>query len=316
MKALILAGGFATRLWPLTIDKAKPLLPIANKAIISHIVDKIPENVSIIVSTNAIFANDFKAWRELYKERDIEIFVEDADSDSGKKGALRAVGLVIETFKINEELITIGGDNVFDFDLIKMLEMAGGKPTLAAFDVKDLEEAKKYGIVVADGSAIINFEEKPENPKSTLAGTCCYYFPVNTLAHIVKTSLEMPDKLGAIFTSFLENGFEPRVFAFDSYWNDIGSFKAYVETHVAMGETSVPEKFLGSGLGNVFEGVNYIDPSCKITNSKIKDSIILEGTIIENCDIDSSIIDKNCEFRNLELYQEIVKQNVVLFNQF
>ncbi|NCS99879.1 hypothetical protein GW765_02760 [Candidatus Parcubacteria bacterium] len=316
MKALILAGGFATRLWPLTIDKAKPLLPIANKAIISHIVDKIPKDVPIIVSTNAIFSNDFKVWRELYKERDIEIFVEDADSDSGKKGALRAVGLVIETYKINEELLTIGGDNVFDFDFAKMLEMTGGKPTLAAFDVKDLEEAKKYGIVVANGSIITNFEEKPEAPRSTLAGTCCYYFPANTLSHIVKTSFEMPDKLGAIFTSFLEHGFEPRVFPFDGYWNDIGSFRAYVETHVAMGEASVPEKFLAIELGNSFEGVNYIDPSCEIRDSKIKDSIILQNTIIVNCDIHSSIIDKNCEFHNLELYQEIVKKDVVLFNEF
>ena len=101
----------------------------------------------------------------------------------------------------------------------------------------------------------------------------------------------------------MEHGFEPRVFPFDGYWNDIGSFRAYVETHVAMGEASVPEKFLAIELGNSFEGVNYIDPSCEIRDSKIKDSIILQNTIIVNCDIHSSIIDKNCEFHNLELYQ-------------
>ena len=75
MKALILAGGFAKRLWPLTLDKAKPLLPIAGKPVISHIVEKIPPQISIVVSTNEMFAGDFSDWRASHPQRDITIYV-------------------------------------------------------------------------------------------------------------------------------------------------------------------------------------------------------------------------------------------------
>ena len=78
MKAIILAGGFATRLWPLTENKAKPLLHLKDKALISHIVEGLPQSVEIIVSTNAVFEEAFLNWAKEYSNRSIEIFVEDS----------------------------------------------------------------------------------------------------------------------------------------------------------------------------------------------------------------------------------------------
>lgn len=314
MKALILAGGFATRLWPLTIDKAKPLLPISDKPIISHIVEKIPSDIPVIVSTNAVFESDFRAWRDTHPERDITIFIEDSSSDKGKKGALAAIALVIQKFNIEEDLLMIGGDNFFQFSLPAFLDRFDGRPLLAACDIRDIEEAKKYGVVVADGTDIVDFQEKPNEPKSTLAGTCCYLFPKEHLTEIVTYAGQHPDKLGGIFEHYLAIGANPQVFTFIDYWNDIGSFRAYIDTHVFTGKTSVPQKFCDPSLNNTFEGVNYIDQSCVIENATIKNSIIMPGTIIKNGEIDSCIIDRDCELENIDLMYEIVKQGTVVLN--
>ncbi len=314
MKVLILAGGFATRLWPLTIDKAKPLLPIAGKPMISHLVDALPKELSIIVSTNAVFAKDFFDWKRAYPSRNIEIFVEDANAEKGKMGAAKAVVLVIESFNIQEDLLILGGDNIFLFKLTDFLASLKGKPALAAFDIQDVEKAKKFGVVIADGKRIVDFEEKPEQPKSTLVGTLCYYFPASVLGEVKKTALARPDNLGGIFEHLLKIGTEPEVFEFREYWNDIGSFHAYIDAHKFLGGVSVPESLLDPALANQFEGVNYIEEGVHILNSVVRDAIIMRGTILRNCTVSESIIDKDCEFSDLDMHREIIRQGTVLLS--
>jgi len=314
MHVLILAGGFATRLWPLTIDRAKPLLPLAGQALVSHLVDKIPANIPIIVSTNAAFADDFKAWREKHSERNITIYIEDTDSDAGKKGALKAVSLVIDEFKIAEDFLVLGGDNFFDFDLQPFLQDGIESPFLAAHDIHDLEMAKKYGVVVSDGDKIIDFQEKPLEPKSTLVGTLCYYFPSEYLQDIHDAAEIMPDKIGGIFEYFLEKGYQPKVHAFKEYWNDVGSFQAYIDAHMFIGGSSIPEKLKDTQLNNIFSGVNYVEDGVEMKNVKLSNSIVLAGTSLENCSIEGSIIDNNCEFKNVDIHSEIIKRGTILLN--
>lgn len=312
MKALILAGGFATRLRPLTNDKAKPLLPIADRPIISHIVDRIPSDVPIIVSTNAAFRADFEAWRATHPEHDITIFVEPAASNEVKIGALGGVRLAIETFKIDEDLLVIGGDNVFSFSIEDFLASGSGQPLLAVYDIADLEAAKRYGVVIADGRRVVSFQEKPPEPKSSLVSTCCYHFPATFLPHIVEAAKLSPDRLGSVFEYFLNQGIESHVFRFAEYWNDIGSLDAYIDAHARLGHPSIPEALLLPELHNVFEGVNCIHEPCVMTNCRVKDSIILEGGTFENCRIESSIIDRDCNLNNAEIVRQIVEQKTVL----
>jgi glucose-1-phosphate thymidylyltransferase len=314
MKALILAGGFATRLWPLTMNKAKPLLPIADKSIISHIIDKIPADIPIVVSTNKAFQDDFFAWRKTHADRNITVFIEDSKDDSGKKGALGAIRLVINEFKIDDDLLVIAGDNYFSFQITDFINAFDGRPMLAAYDVRSVDEAKKYGVVITDGKRIVDFQEKPAQPKSTLASTGCYLYPQKILNHIISAAEQMPDVLGGPFNYFLEHDIPADIYAFDEYWNDIGTFNAYVDAHMSSGCAHVPEHLAQDHLGNTFEGVNYIDADCIIKNCHIKDSIVLSGSRLHNCAIKESIIDKECEFHNLELSKEIVKQKTVVFN--
>jgi len=311
MKALILAGGFAKRLWPLTLDKAKPLLPVAGKPVISHIVDKIPSDVSIIVSTNAAFADDFHEWRDVHANRDITIFVEPAQSEGTKKGALAAVALAIRELGIDEDLLLIGGDNFFTFPVTDFLNKVSTQPAIVAHDIGDREEAKKYGVVIADGHRIQGFQEKPTQPLSTLVGACFYFFPHAHLPAVLETADDMPDRLGGIFERFLERGVEAHVFSFPGYWNDIGSFGAYLDAHVQSGaDLDIPSALLNDALGNTFEGVNHIDPTAKIIGSRICDSIVLPGAVIENCTVESCIVDRDTEIMDEERVNEIIRAGV------
>jgi len=307
MKTLILAGGFAKRLWPLTSDKAKPLLPIAGKPVISHIVDRLEEKSSIIVSTNEMFAADFHAWRAGYPERDITIFVEPTVSEDQKTGALGAVALALDALAIDEDVLLVGGDNFYTFDIQDFLAFTSGAPTLAVYDLGSLEQASRYGIVMTDGRRVVDFEEKPQHPRSTLAGTCCYFFPKHTLTHVRAAAREMPDKLGGVFEWFLKNGIESHAYAFSGYWNDIGSFKAYVEAHVhAGGHLPVPEHLKDPGLGNTFEGVNYIEEGCDIRGTRLKDSIVLAGSVLYGCNIDTCVVDQST-LQDAVVAEQIVK---------
>ena len=95
MKCLILASGFGTRLYPLTRDKAKALIEYKGKPLLTHMVEKIPHNIDILIATNRKFEVDFRRWRENI-ERKVEIGIEDVWTDKEKKGALGSLTFWVE----------------------------------------------------------------------------------------------------------------------------------------------------------------------------------------------------------------------------
>ena len=218
MKCIILAGGFATRLWPLTENKAKPLLHLKDRPLISHIVEKLPKEIEIIISTNAVLEDEFKEWAKQFEDRNLKIFVEDSAGDELKKGALGATAFVIETEGINEDLMLLAGDNYFGFDMKDMIERFTDNPLLAAYDIKDLEKAKKFGVVVQQDGKAVEFQEKPEQPKSTLVSTGCFLFPAKNLQDIVHYAKEKNDDLGGVFEYLIQKGEDIDVFNFDEAW--------------------------------------------------------------------------------------------------
>src|SRR5687768_2197658 len=138
MKAFILAGGFATRLWPLTESRAKPLLPLAGKPMLSHIVEKIPPNIPVIVSTNAAFGEGFYAWKKTLQRDTIEIAIEQTTHDDQKLGTNGAVAQWITATNLKEDLLLITGDNYLGFSIEEFAKAATpGHPLLAAYDLKD-----------------------------------------------------------------------------------------------------------------------------------------------------------------------------------
>ena len=151
MHAFILAGGFATRLWPLTEKRAKPLLPLAGKPLISHLVEGIPSDIPVTVSTNAAFRDSFTEWKEASGRDNLTIVIEDSEADDHKLGALGATAQWITQESIDDDLLLLTGDNYCGFAISDFL--AAGQPghaLIAAHDIGDIDRAKQFGTVITE----------------------------------------------------------------------------------------------------------------------------------------------------------------------
>src|SRR5690349_7262082 len=160
MKVLILAAGYATRLYPLTLTQPKPLLPVAGKPMIDYVLDNIaPIGVDrVYVVTNAKFATHFQKWADDYRAKKAKIeftIVNDGSTDdSNKLGAIGDINLVLDKEKIADDLIVVAGDNLFSETVEGFGKFAREKkaPVLPVYDVGSLEQIKKYNSISIDQS--------------------------------------------------------------------------------------------------------------------------------------------------------------------
>jgi len=238
MKAVVLAGGYAKRLLPLTKNKPKPLLKVSNKAIIEYVlkeIETIDEIDEIFVSTNAKFEDNFKKWFKEYRsDKKIKLIVEPTMAEGEKLGAIGGIGFLIGNVGLDEDVLIIGGDNIFEFKLRAFVDFFKEKENsaLALYDIKDKEKVKgRYGIGVLDENRkMIDFQEKPAKPQSSLVSTACYLFTKKDLG-LIKKYLEQgnnPDAMG-FFITWLHKKEKVFGFVFEDSWFDIGSFEALEE---------------------------------------------------------------------------------------
>lgn len=191
MKLIILAAGYATRLYPLTLDQPKPLLEVAGKPMIEHVLSSLAGIGNIdhtYIVTNAKFAGHFERWVQAYKlshqGANISVVNDQTTDESNRLGAIGDLNLVLRQEAINDDVVLVAGDNLFSDNLSSFGEFCGSQsvPVLAVYDVGDLEEIKKYNAIEIDeADQITYFEEKPADPKSTLTGIALYYYPQSAL---------------------------------------------------------------------------------------------------------------------------------------
>lgn len=194
MKLIILAAGYATRLYPLTLNRPKPLLPVAGKPMIEHVLDNLAPVTEIdhaYVVTNAKFADHFQKWAEQYGARNtgvaFTIINDGSTDDSNKLGAIGDLDLVLSQAAVEDDIVVVAGDNLFSESLGEFGRFVIEKnaPVLAVYDVGDLEAIRKYNSIEVDGEGRITFfEEKPAAPKSTLTGIALYFYPKSALPAI------------------------------------------------------------------------------------------------------------------------------------
>ncbi|HEY2102587.1 MAG TPA: nucleotidyltransferase family protein [Chthoniobacterales bacterium] len=242
MNVLILAAGYATRLYPLTLNKAKPLLEVAGKPMIGWLVDGlrgIDGIETIFVVTNAKFAADFEKWAEEYgkahPEFDFKIINDGSTSDADKLGAIGDINLVLTREQLSgTDLLMIAGDNLFSNSLAAFVTQArGAEAAVAVYDVGDLEQVRKYGNVQVDSSGVItNFEEKPAKPTTTLAAIALYYYSAEVLS-LVTTYIAAgnnPDQPGR-FIQWLYKRKPVKTVKISGKWFDVGSKETLEEAN-------------------------------------------------------------------------------------
>lgn len=242
MNVLILAAGYATRLYPLTLTQPKPLLPVAGKPMIEYVLDNLApiEGIDqVFVVTNAKFAGHFQQWADAYntgpRRFRFKIINDGSTDDSNKLGAIGDMHLVLTREQLADDLIVVAGDNLFNQGLGDFGAFCRKKdaPVLAVYDVGNLEEIRKYNsISIAEDGRITYFEEKPANPTSTLTGIALYYYPRASLPLIRQYVAEgnNPDQPGRL-VQWLYTRTPVYTWRVPGLWYDIGSKETLEEAN-------------------------------------------------------------------------------------
>jgi glucose-1-phosphate thymidylyltransferase len=241
MKAIVLAAGYATRLYPLTETVAKPLLPVGGRPMLDYLIDamrEVDELDAIHVVTNHKFAQDFADWAE--QHAGVTVHDDGTTSEDDRLGAIGDVAFVVDRAGLNaDDLLVIAGDNLFDYslaDYVTWWHGKGGASAVVLYDVGDLELVKKYSSVDVDGDErLTDFTEKPEHPTSTLVATAAYIYDRAHVAllHTYLAESNAPDQPGR-FLGWLVPRAPVYGYTVTGDWRDIGDANQLLEADNAL----------------------------------------------------------------------------------
>jgi len=188
MKAILLCAGFATRMYPLTLNFPKPLLNVAGKPVLDYLLDQIetmPEIEEVCIVSNNRFFDRFLHWlqvheqRGTYKRLKFSVFNDGANDDETRLGACGDLRLAFEAIGSPEQVLVAGGDNIFRFRFNDLVErfLSGDTHRIAALPEQDPQNLQKTGVLeFGDGDRVIRLHEKPLNPPSNWVCPPLYCF--------------------------------------------------------------------------------------------------------------------------------------------
>ncbi|MGB9963807.1 sugar phosphate nucleotidyltransferase [Halobacterium sp. CBA1126] len=320
MKAVVLAGGYATRLWPITKHRPKMFLPVGDSTVIDEIFadleadDRVDE---VFVSTNERFAEDFREYLADSEFEKPTLTVEDTSEEDEKFGVVGALAQLVDREDVDDDLVVVAGDNLISFDVAEFVDFFEAKetPVLAAYDVGSLERAKSYGLVDLDGDEVVDFQEKPEHPKSTLVSIACYAFPRETLPDL-DTYLaegENPDEPGW-FIQWLQARRSVHAFTFEGAWFDIGTPESYLDAvrwkldgdNLVSDDATVENTTIGENV--------HVMGDAELRNSSVDNSVIFPDATLRDCDVRDSIIDEKTHLENIDFAGALIGAHTKISN--
>lgn len=239
MKAIILAAGYATRLYPLTLNIPKPLLRVTpEKAVIDFIVEDLAgvkglDEISVV--TNHKFYPDFIRWSSGRKQPcSLDVLDDGTISNHDRLGAVGDIVYAVKKKKLDSDIVVVGGDNLFDRGFEKFFDFAFSKKpsaSLGIFDIKSKKEAGHFGVVSVDSlGRVVSFEEKPARPRSSYVATCLYYFPKETLEFLFRYAADpktLKDAPGNYIRWLMQKSSVYGFMLGHGHWHDIGHFDSY-----------------------------------------------------------------------------------------
>jgi glucose-1-phosphate thymidylyltransferase len=242
VKAVILAAGYATRLYPLTLDRPKALLPVGGRTMLDRLFEQL-EGVDgldeVYVVTNAKFAGSFRDWAAGRSGLPVRIVDDGTVDEETRLGAIGDLALTIREAGLDDDLIVLAGDNLFSESIAPFpaFALAKGGAALGVYDVGDLEAIRRYAVIELDADdRVTRLEEKPDEPRSTLAGIALYFYPRSGLGFVADYLAEgnNPDQPGR-----LVQWLYPRTPVYGwrvpGRWYDVGSKETLAEADAAFG---------------------------------------------------------------------------------
>ncbi len=240
MKAIVLAAGYAMRLYPLTKDRPKALLPIGGRAMLDYLMDgiaSIPEIDEVYIVSNSRFAAQFGAWaedaRRRYAHLSIDVLDDGTDSNDNRLGAVGDIRFALEQKRIDDDVLIAASDNFFTFPLNDFVDdfRRHGRDTLLGAHLGWTEELKRFAVATLDGEGrVTSLIEKPSEPASDIAIYALYLYRRDTLPLIFQylDAGNDPDAPGH-FPEWLYRRRDLRVYRFTGECIDIGTPEAYRE---------------------------------------------------------------------------------------
>lgn len=237
MKVVVLAAGYATRLYPLTENFPKPLLEVNGKSILDYLIedlDKIDEINEHIIVSNAKFAHIFEDWAQKCNyTKPVTVLNDGTTSNETRLGAVRDILFAIEEKNIDEDIFVIAGDNLIDFSFSRFIDFAKAKNASAVLVnyEEDIEELRRCGVMVPDENMrIVSMEEKPREPKSNWCVGPFYYYRKEDLCW-VKQGIEDGCGVDApgSFVCYLCEKTDVYAMEMPGTRFDIGGFESYEE---------------------------------------------------------------------------------------
>ena len=233
MDSIVLAGGFAKRMLPLTKNTPKQLLDVAGEPMLSHVLKSL-EEISperVIISVNSFFSSHFSQFIDDYSgPLNLQLFVESSENEEEKLGALGALNLLFSELNITGPVFIAGGDNLSNFDLSAMVSKSErtNRDVIGLYDVEDNNLAKLYGIAELKSDRIVDFVEKPSEPKSTLAATAYWLLSTDGISNFFDyiNSGGDRDALGNFLAWNIKRN-EVLSVSYRGTWYDIGDLDSY-----------------------------------------------------------------------------------------
>ena len=233
MKCIILAAGYATRLYPLTENFPKPLLKVGEKPILDWLIDDIRTADMVdefIVISNHRFANHFEEWAAAHPFP-ITVVDDGTSTNETRLGAVRDIQFAVDKLSIDDDALILAGDNVLDFSLVPFVRFGveNNCSCIMCYEENELARQQRTAIITIDGeNTITGYEEKPREPKSNLAVPPFYYYRNEDL-HRIPEALEAGcgyDAPGS-FAAWLSQQTPMKAWRMPGRRYDIGNLESY-----------------------------------------------------------------------------------------
>jgi glucose-1-phosphate thymidylyltransferase len=312
MKAVVLAGGYGTRLWPITRNRPKMLLPLGKGVILDSILEPLERDSrieEILINTNKRFCPDLESYIRETGFRKCRLVVEPTQRENEKLGAVGAIAHLCKEERFSQDILVVAGDHYIDFSIDTLIDYFESKdaPTITAREVESKREAESYGVITVKDGQVTSFTEKPSNPQSTLISPCCYVFQTSTLDKFDQYLDEgnNPDAPGW-FIKWLVEETSVHAHSVDGMVRDVGTRENYLDT-----------------VQWVLDGDNYIGDTVRIENSnlekevvalekaeiidsEVSNCVIFPDVMIEGATLHNSIIDKNSSIDSVSLTDSMI----------